>query len=70
MRWTPSTRSRPGLGFEAALAGKRVVTFGSPFYAGWGFTEDRELKVARPRQSAPLELFAAYYLDYTHYFDA
>jgi capsular polysaccharide export protein len=59
-----------GLGFEAVLAGKRVVTFGSPFYAGWGFTEDRRLNVERPRQISPLTLFAAYYLKYTHYFDA
>lgn len=59
-----------GLGFEAVLAGKRVVTFASPFYSGWGFTEDRRPKVARPRSAAPLEVFAAYYLLYTHYFDA
>lgn len=59
-----------GLGFEAVLAGKRVVTFGSPFYAGWGFTEDRNLKVARPVGISPLQLFAAYHLEYTHYFDA
>ena len=36
-----------GMGFEAALAGKRVVTFGSPFYSGWGFTDDRRLKLQR-----------------------
>jgi capsular polysaccharide export protein len=59
-----------GLGFEAALAGKRVVSFGSPFYAGWGFTDDRRLAVNRPRRVTPLELFAAYYLRYAHYFDA
>jgi capsular polysaccharide export protein len=59
-----------GLGFEAVLAGKRVVTFGSPFYAGWGFTEDRNLRVQRPRSVSALEMFAAYYLNYAHYFDA
>lgn len=59
-----------GLGFEAALAGRTVVTYGSPFYAGWGFTEDRRLKVARPAPASPLELFAAYYLRYAHYLDA
>jgi capsular polysaccharide export protein len=59
-----------GLGFEAVLAGKRVVTFGSPFYAGWGFTEDRNLKVERPRGASALEMFAAYYLTYARYFDA
>jgi capsular polysaccharide export protein len=59
-----------GLGFEAALAGKRVVCFGSPFYAGWGFTDDRRLKVQRPRKIGAPELFAAYYLRYTRYLDA
>ncbi len=28
-------------GFEALLRGKAVVTWGLPFYAGWGLTEDR-----------------------------
>lgn len=59
-----------GLGFEAALAGKRVVCFGAPFYAGWGFTDDRHPGTSRPRTVSPLEFFAAYYLRYTRYFDA
>ncbi len=58
-----------GLGFEAALAGKRVVTFGSPFYSGWGFTDDRSPRLERPAQIEPLNLFAAYYLDYARYLD-
>jgi len=28
-------------GFEALLCGCKVVTYGKPFYAGWGLTEDR-----------------------------
>lgn len=59
-----------GLGFEAALAGKRVVCFGSPFYSGWGFTEDRSPKITRPSQTSVQALFAAYYLRYARYFDA
>jgi capsular polysaccharide export protein len=59
-----------GLGFEAALAGKRVVCFGAPYYAGWGFTDDRGPKANRPRRAEPLELFAAYYLRYSRYLDA
>jgi len=59
-----------GLGFEAALAGKEVVCFGSPFYAGWGFTDDRRPRAARPGQATPLQLFAAYYLRYARYLDA
>lgn len=59
-----------GLGFEAAAAGKRVVTFGSPFYAGWGFTDDRRLRVSRSCAATATALFAAYHLRYTRYFDA
>lgn len=59
-----------GLGFESALAGKEVVCFGSPFYAGWGFTDDRRPRVTRPGQATPLQLFAAYFLRYARYFDA
>lgn len=29
------------MGFEALLVGKPVLTFGVPWYAGWGLTEDR-----------------------------
>ncbi|WP_440903305.1 capsular polysaccharide biosynthesis protein [Catenovulum sp. SX2] len=29
------------MGFEALLNNKQVVTFGAPFYAGWGLTDDR-----------------------------
>jgi capsular polysaccharide export protein len=28
-------------GFDALLRSKKVVTYGQPFYAGWGLTEDR-----------------------------
>jgi capsular polysaccharide export protein len=59
-----------GMGFEAALAGKRVVTFGSPYYSGWGFTDDRRPKLQRTTEIPPLQLFAAFYLRYTHYLDA
>jgi capsular polysaccharide export protein len=35
------------LGFEAILAGHKPVTFGLPFYAGWGLTDDRRPVPAR-----------------------
>ena len=58
-------------GFEALLAGKPVVCFGQPWYAGWGLTDDRHAgaaALAARRQPAPLEsLFAAAYLRYTRY---
>ena len=52
---------------EAVLAGRDVVCFGAPFYAGWGLTDDR---VGLPRRTArpSLEqLFAAVYFDYSRY---
>jgi capsular polysaccharide export protein len=39
------------LGFEAILAGHRPVTFGVPFYAGWGLTDDRRPVPARRGRS-------------------
>ncbi|MBR9857700.1 MAG: capsular polysaccharide biosynthesis protein [Gammaproteobacteria bacterium] len=57
------------LGFEALLAGKPVVCFGAPFYAGWGVTDDR---IAIPRRRQPRtvsQLLAAAYLRYCRYVD-
>lgn len=42
-------------GFEALLRGIPVVTWGRPFYAGWGLTEDRS---PPPRRGRVLELDA------------
>ncbi|HVV92393.1 MAG TPA: hypothetical protein VHD15_03135, partial [Hyphomicrobiales bacterium] len=42
-------------GFEALLRGRRVVTWGLPFYAGWSLTDDR---VAAPRRGRTLTLDA------------
>ncbi|CAM3378797.1 capsular polysaccharide biosynthesis protein [Halomonas lysinitropha] len=55
------------LGFEALLAGCRVVCHGLPFYAGWGLTDDR-LSCARREPSRSLvQLFTAAYLRYCRY---
>ena len=48
--WTMTS----GLGFEALLRGKRVTCLGTPFYAGWGLTDDRAMPV--PRREARLDL--------------
>jgi capsular polysaccharide export protein len=40
-------------GFEALLRGKKVATYGLPFYAGWGLTED---SFQCPRRNRPLKL--------------
>lgn len=42
-------------GFEALLRGVKVVTWGQPFYAGWGLTEDR---APPPRRGRALSLDA------------
>ena len=42
-------------GFEALLRGRRVRTYGCPFYAGWGLTEDM---VPMPRRARRLSLDA------------
>ncbi|WP_310613850.1 capsular polysaccharide biosynthesis protein [Limnohabitans sp.] len=61
------------MGFEALLAGKPVVCFGVPWYAGWGVTDDRckdsPAWERRTRQRSVRELFAAAYIHYTRYLD-
>ncbi|MER2493332.1 capsular polysaccharide biosynthesis protein [Catenovulum sediminis] len=64
------------MGFEALLNSKHVVTFGAPFYAGWGLTDDRgkipqrrlQLKSERGVVSIDDLVFAAYfcYVRYVH----
>lgn len=60
-------------GFDALLRGKRVVTYGQPFYAGWGLTEDRaEHAKAFERRTRRLsldELVAGALLHYPIYWD-
>lgn len=61
------------MGFEALLLGKHVVTYGLPWYAGWGITDDRHggityLRTSQRRtQATILELFTAGYLLYCQY---
>ncbi len=56
-------------GFEALLRGKRVTVSGSPFYAGWGATDDRESCPRRTRRHTVEEIFAAAYILYPSYAD-
>ncbi|QOR40736.1 capsular polysaccharide biosynthesis protein [Billgrantia diversa] len=55
------------LGFEALMAGKRVVCHGMPFYAGWGLTEDRQTCARRGQPRTLEQLFDAAYLRYARY---
>lgn len=70
--WTVSS----ALGFEAILRGVPVVTFGVPFYAGWGLSDDlaqgetARAAFARRGVRVPVEgLFAAALLLYARYRD-
>lgn len=55
------------MGLEALFAGKKVVTFGAPFYAGWGLTDDRQEIPHRHRTRSLAELFHYFYIWYTIY---
>ncbi|MTH95123.1 glycosyltransferase [Roseibium sp. RKSG952] len=55
------------LGLEALLAGKEVVCFGVPFYAGWGLTDDRQAIPHRHRTRSLEEVFHIFYIWYTIY---
>jgi capsular polysaccharide export protein len=57
------------MGFEGLLWGKRVRTFGMPFYAGWGLTED-DLAPPDRRKPASIEsLVHAALIIYPRYLD-
>jgi capsular polysaccharide export protein len=70
--WTVSS----GLGFEAILRGVPVVTFGVPFYAGYGLSDDSHADTAarvplqrRGQSRSREEVFAAAFLAYARYAD-
>lgn len=54
-------------GFEALLRGCEVATYGLPFYAGWGLTQDRVTCERRTRRLILDELVAGTLLLYPHY---
>ncbi|TAN46784.1 MAG: capsular polysaccharide biosynthesis protein [Methylococcaceae bacterium] len=62
------------MGFEGLLWGKPVRTFGMPFYAGWGLTQD-ELPSPQRRRELPAgavglaQLVHATLIDYPRYVD-
>lgn len=59
-----------GLGFEALLRGKPVTCLGTPFYAGWGLTEDLAPPPARRRPGISLARLAhAALIAYPRYLD-
>jgi len=56
-------------GLEALLYGKDVVTYGMPFYAGWGLTDDFCTFERRSRTRSLAELVYICYIVYPSYLD-
>ena len=56
-------------GLEALLCGKEVVTYGKPFYAGWGLTRDHCEFERRTRKRSLAELVYICYIEYPGYLD-
>ena len=54
-------------GFEALLRQRRVMTYGQPFYAGWGLTEDKLPNPRRTRRLVLDQLVAGVLLLYPRY---
>ncbi len=57
------------VGFEALMQGKKVVTYGLPFYAGWGLTTDEKACERRTRTLDIDEMVAGTLLLYPRYID-
>lgn len=56
-------------GFEALLRNKKVNTYGSPFYAGWGLTEDQLDFTERTHRLTLNQLIFATLISYPKYVD-
>jgi len=56
-------------GFEALLRQRKVVTYGAPFYAGWGLTEDHHVLERRSRARTLDELVYLTLIVYPRYLD-
>lgn len=57
------------MGFEAILAGHRPRVFGTPFYAGWGLTQDETVLPRRGRMLTRAQLTAAAMVLYPKWYD-
>lgn len=57
------------MGFEAILAGHKPRVFGTPFYAGWGLTEDEHPLIRRQRKLTRTQLFAGAMMRYPVWYD-
>lgn len=55
------------LGFEALMCNKETHIFGIPFYAGWGYTNDRQICARRTNKRTLEEIFYIAYIMYSYY---
>lgn len=55
------------MGFEALMCNKEVHIFGMPFYAGWGYTNDRQVCERRTNKRTLEEIFYIAYIMYSYY---
>lgn len=55
------------VGLEGLLYGKKVITYGMPFYAGWGLTHDLVTEQRRVRELTLYQLIAGAYILYPKY---
>nr|AAK26446.1 WcbA [Burkholderia thailandensis E264] len=56
-------------GHEALLAGVRTHVFGTPYYAGWGLTDDRRALPGRGARPTLGALFEVVFVRIAHYLD-
>ena len=56
-------------GFDFLIRGAKIITYGAPFYAGWGLSEDRTLNKPRKRQLKVSELVAGVFFIAARYYD-
>ena len=56
-------------GFEALLRQKKVVTYGTPFYSGWGLTTDKHARDTRTNTRSLEELVYFVLIAYPRYMD-
>lgn len=57
------------MGFEAILAGHKPRVFGTPFYAGWGLTEDEHVLTRRQKRLTRAQLFAGAMMRFPVWYD-
>lgn len=58
-----------GMGFEALIGGVKVNTYGAPFYAGWGQTNDRLKLDWRSKNRSIEDIFYWAYMASSVYYD-